>query len=473
MARHSNGKNNYTLSGGAIAVLVALLLILALVLWLIFGRSDSAEQAKGGECVSGDLELPVAASDQGVGQQVVDAYAESAPVVRDYCVKPVLVDNVADAAVYVAPDTPLTHKTIEDAKRTAAVSDPETVATQAVGVAGEKAIDAAEIDLGAVRFPAGEQPSASAVVAAKLAGEHKDRAVEALTQQRVESLADFKKTPDTFVATAEDATPEGLDFSPVDASVQYAAIPLNAGEGIDENQSRAGQDFARAQSQDDADAQPAIDDAVWAAAFGSSAVANDTAAEESRAQEAPQEQQAAAHAEHTLFLLDTSDAMAPFLQPAKDAIGEAASAVTAQEKMVGLWNYSSPLNEGVTRGYRVNVALTPSAEEVDVAVHRFLTGGVPQTREALTAAASASAGGEDPVRLVLVTTGTADAGEDADGAAFADSLQQYLDQGVEVAVVHVGDAAPDAGVERVAATHAKASGPEQLPEALATATGTK
>ena len=478
MARHSNGKNNYTLSGGAIAVLVALLLVLALVLWLIFGRSDGAEQAKGGECVSGDLELPVAASDQGVGQKVVDAYAESAPVVRDYCVKPKLVDNVADAAVYVAPDTPLTHKTIEAAKRTAAVSDPETVATQAVGVAGEKAIDAAEIDLGAVRFPAGEQPSASAVVAAKLTGENKDRAVEALTQQRVESLADFEKTPDTFVATAEDATPEGLVFSPVDASVQYAAIPLNASEGIDENQSRAGQDFARAQSQDDAEAQPAIDDAVWAAAFGSGAAANDTAtsgtaAEESKAQEAPQEQQAAAHAEHTLFLLDTSDAMAPFLQPAKDAIGEAASAVAAEEKMVGLWNYSSPLNEGVTRGYRVNVALTPSAEEVDVAVHRFLTGGVPQTREALTAAASASAGGEDPVRIVLVTTGTADAGEDADGAAFADSLQQYLDQGVEVAVVHVGDAAPDAGVERVAATHAKASGPEQLPEALATATGTK
>lgn len=473
MARHSNGKNNYTLSGGAIAVLVALLLILALVLWLIFGRSDSAEQAKGGECVSGDLELPVAASDQGVGQKVVDAYAESAPVVRDYCVKPKLVDNVSDAAVYVAPDTPLTHKTIEDAKRTAAVSDPETVATQAVGVAGEKAIDAAEIDLGAVRFPAGEQPSASAVVAAKLAGENKDRAVEALTQQRVESLADFEKTPDTFVATAEDATPEGLVFSPVDASVQYAAIPLNASEGIDENQSRAGQDFARAQSQDGADAQPTIDDAVWAAAFGSGAAANDPAAEESKAQEAPQKQQATAHAEHTLFLLDTSDAMAPFLQPAKDAIGEAAGAVAAKKKMVGLWNYSSPLNEGVTRGYRVNVALTPSAEEVDVAVHRFLTGGVPQTREALTAAASASAGGEDPVRIVLVTTGTADAGEDVDGAAFADSLQQYLDQGVEVAVVHVGDATPDAGVERVAATHAKASGPEQLPEALATATGTK
>ena len=48
MARHSNGKNNYTLSGGAIAVLVALLLVLALVLWLIFGRSDSAVHSKVG-----------------------------------------------------------------------------------------------------------------------------------------------------------------------------------------------------------------------------------------------------------------------------------------------------------------------------------------------------------------------------------------------------------------------------------------
>ena len=72
-----------------------------------------------------------------------------------------------------------------------------------------------------------------------------------------------------------------------------------------------------------------------------------------------------------------------------------------------------------------------------------------------------------------MTTGTADAGEDADGTAFAESIQQYLDQGVEIAVVHVGDGAPDAGVERVAATQAQASTPEDLPAALATGVGTK
>ena len=468
MARHSNGKNNYALSGGAIAVLVALLLIVALVLWLIFGRGESSEEAAGGECVSGNLELPVAASDAGVGHAVVDAYAETKPVVRDYCVEPVLVDNVADAAVYVAPDTPLTHKTIEDAGRSAAVSDPEVVAEQQVGIAGEKAAELGEVDLSAVRFPTGEQPSASAVVASKLAGEDAGRAASALKEQRLDPFADYEQTPDTFVATAEDATPEGLVFTPVDAAVQYAAIPLNAGEHTDENQSRAGQDFARSQAKEDVGEPAGVDDSVWAAAF-------DTAPAEQAPEKKTEKEtaQAAGEVAHTLFLLDTSNAMAPFIQPAKDAIGEAAGNVAAQEKMVGLWNYSSPLNEGVTRGYRVNVGLTPAAEEVDVAVHRFLTGGVPQTREALSAAAAASAGGAEPVRIVLVTTGTADAGEDADGTAFAESIQQYLDQGVEIAVVHVGDGAPDAGVERVAATQAQASTPEELPAALATAVGTK
>lgn len=468
MARHSNGKNNYALSGGAIAVLVALLLIVALVLWLIFGRGESSDEAAGGDCVSGDLELPVAASDMGVGQAVVDAYAETKPVVRDYCVQPVLVDNVADAAVYVAPDTPLTHKTIENANRTAAVAEPEIVAEQPVGIAGEDATEVGDIDLSAVRFPTGEQPSASAVVASKLAGEDAGRAASALKEQRLDSLAFYEQTPDTFVATAEDATPEGLVFTPVDAAVQYAAIPLNADEHTDENQSRAGQDFARAQAKEDVGGPAGVDEKVWAAAF-------DTAPAE-RAPEKKNEKesaQAAGGVAHTLFLLDTSDAMAPFIEPAKDAIGEAAGSVAAQEKMVGLWNYSSPINEGVTRGYRVNVGLTPAAEEVDVAVHRFLTGGVPQTREALSAAAAASAGGAEPVRIVLVTTGTADAGEDGEGTAFAESLQQYLDRGVEIAVVHVGDGAPDAGVERVAATHTQASTPEELPAALATALGTE
>ena len=414
MARHSNGKNNYALSGGAIAVLVALLLIVALVLWLIFGRGESSEEAAGGECVSGNLELPVAASDAGVGHAVVDASAETKPVVRDYCVQPVLVDNVADAAVYVAPDTPLTHKTIEDAGRSAAVSDPEVVAEQQVGIAGEKAAELGAVDLSAVRFPTGEQPSASAVVASKLAGEDAGRAASALKEQRLDPFADYEQTPDTFVATAEDATPEGLVFTPVAAVVQYAAIPLNAGEHTDENQSRAGQDFTRSQAKEDVGEPAGVDDSVWAAAF-------DTAPAEQAPEKKTEKEtaQAAGEVAHTLFLLDTSDAMAPFIQPAKDAIGEAAGNVAAQEKMVGLWNYSSPLNEGVTRGYRVNVALTPSAEEVDVAVHRFLTGGVPQTREALSAAAAASAGGAEPVRIVLVTTGTADAGEDADGTALS------------------------------------------------------
>ena len=161
--------------------------------------------------------------------------------------------------------------------------------------------------------------------------------------------------------------------------------------------------------------------------------------------------------------------MAPFIQPAKDAIGEAATTVAGKEKQVGLWNYSSPINEGVTRGYRVNVPLTFSAEEVNVAVQRFATGGVPQTREALLAATSAAADARDPMRVVLVTTGTADGGNDEE---FANSLKPYLEQGADIAVVHVGDAQQDAGVQRVASSQQQVSNADELARALDAAIGT-
>ena len=103
MAKHANGKNNYKLSGGAIAVLVALALFIAVVIWWVAGRGSQNQESQAQECVAGELTLPIAAADTEAGHSLIDAYGETHPVVRDYCVRAELVDDVSDAAVYLAP----------------------------------------------------------------------------------------------------------------------------------------------------------------------------------------------------------------------------------------------------------------------------------------------------------------------------------------------------------------------------------
>ena len=60
-----------------------------------------------------------------------------------------------------------------------------------------------------MRFAASDEPSASAVVAGTLAKGDDQAAVKALTDQRVDSLDGFDGADDTFLATSEDAVPEG------------------------------------------------------------------------------------------------------------------------------------------------------------------------------------------------------------------------------------------------------------------------
>ena len=356
MARHASNQNKFRLAGWLIALLVAIALVLALALFLAL-RDDTDTTAAEPECVAGDLALPVAASDEKVGRSLIDNYAATNPVVRDYCVQPEYVDEVKNAAVYVAPNTSITHTVLEAAGRTPAVSDPEAVYTETVGVAGSDEIKLGDLKVDAVRFPVDEEPEASALVASQVAANDND-AVKALTDQRMSNLGDFNAA-DGFVATSEGNVPEGLKFTPVGADIVYTAIPLNQNEAVSEDQARAGQDFARASSEQidghSAD-QPVISDLVWAAArpTGGNALGNEAQAAKKDTDEQPKQDNNIAP-ENTLFLLDTSEAMAPFIEPAADAIGETALALGGAGKEVGLWNYSSPLNPGVVNGYRQNL----------------------------------------------------------------------------------------------------------------------
>ena len=482
MAKHASGKNNYRLSGELIALLVVLALIAAAVIWWLSTRGDDADSAEAQpeDCVAGELVLPVAASDKGAGQSLVDAYGASSPVVRDYCVKPQLVDSVADAAVFVAPNTAVTHQSLDSAGRTPAVSDAQPAYSETVGVAGKDEVKLEDLTADKLRFAVSEESAASALVASQVVGNDND-AVQALTDQRIASASELNADAGEYLATAEDAVPEGLKFTPVGADAVYTAFPLNQNDKVDENQARAGQDFARFASEHfdgSAKDQPAVSDLVWAAALpaGGEAITADekedsdtqNAADPDKAADEAGSNPAALQPENTLFLLDTSDAMSPYIQPAKDAIANAALELGAQGKQVGLWNYSSPLNPGVVVGYRQNITVSPDADSVAVAVRRFLTGGVPQTRQAVEAAAGAYGTGDAKTRIVLVTTGTADAEDDN---AFEDAVRGAAGDKVEITVVRVGEGEADQAVEALSAKAVDAAQADAIEGAVKQASG--
>lgn len=169
-------------------------------------------------------------------------------------------------------------------------------------------------------------------------------------------------------------------------------------------------------------------------------------------------------APNTLFLLDTSDNLAPYFDEVTQGVAEAASAVGAEGSQVALWNYSSPISATATVGFRQNVAYG-DAENVAFAVRQFGTGGVPQTRSAVVAALDnatdqVAESGKD-TRVVLITTGTQ---QDMDDASFAEALKAARGKGVSLNVLHVGEGEKDAELEKLADSYNTISDPTNVQE---------
>lgn len=181
-------------------------------------------------------------------------------------------------------------------------------------------------------------------------------------------------------------------------------------------------------------------------------------------------------APNTLFLLDTSDNLAPYFDEVTQGVAEAASAVGAEGSQVALWNYSSPISATATVGFRQNVAYG-DAENVAFAVRQFGTGGVPQTRSAVVAALDnatdqVAESGKD-TRVVLITTGTQ---QDMDDASFAEALKAARGKGVSLNVLHVGEGEKDAELEKLADSYKTISDPSNAQEgkkAIANAAGAR
>lgn len=484
MGRHSTGNNNYSLAKEVIALLVAIALVIAAVVAWLFLRDNGENSAadEQAECVSGDLRLPVAAASKAVGEQLIDDYAASNPVVRDYCVKPEYVDSIEEAAVYVAPVSPVTTEEISAADRSSTTNDPVAVYASPVGTA---AAEAAAPALETVLFPTGEQPETSAIVAQALT-ENDETAAKALTEQRVQAVASAAAEEDKAVATTEDAAPEGFTFTPLDGKeLVYAAFPLNTTDAVNEEETRAAQAFSDysgkmfIDAHGEADTNPAdVSEPVWSAANpqGGKRITDPQAVDADQATDQDADDSAAAGSpgepSKTLFLLDTSAGMSEFNDPAAEVIDAVIGDITGAGHEVALWNYSSPLTPGVTKGYRGNVAFTGDADSVIGTAHRFINDGQPQTREAVGAAvayAETEATTDAPVRIVLITSGSADAADDY----AVQALDEAKDKGVSLSIVRVGDGETDDALADAAEFTTDATTPDDLDAAIRSAAGLK
>ncbi|MDK8469058.1 vWA domain-containing protein [Corynebacterium accolens] len=148
-------------------------------------------------------------------------------------------------------------------------------------------------------------------------------------------------------------------------------------------------------------------------------------------------------APNTLLLVDTSANMTAMFDATQQALSGTAGKLSQNNSQVALWNYSSPISEAATVGYRDNLGFGNGAA-VPETLAAFGTGGVPQSRSAtiaaLNTAADQAAGTNQKARVVLVTTGTE---LDMDEAQFAAALDGAKSDNVELSVVHVGPGAVD------------------------------
>lgn len=452
MARHASGEKNYALAKELIIGIVAVLVLIAvLVAWMLTRNSaQNTEAAQNKECIAGELLVPVAVSEStspDVARELMEAYSASHPQVKDHCVSLTTVQNINDAAAYIATGT---HGAVQHdlkAHNVAAASDKWTVgASSRVGLAytdntSEPSGTWADQPRDGVYFTPPTTNPASALVAAAMTNNDAEAGSELLKNQALPSIDTASQERKT-VAVTEERTPDGMYFfAPDNSSVPTFIVPLATREGVTEEQARSGADFAKftaKNKENEADGSQ-----VWADAA-------DIMYE--RYADVPENSRGSTQQpiNHTLLLVDTSDAMnaspsghSLYAETAMLADPLVTSAVRAGGT-VALWNYSSPLNPGVTKGWRDNVDFTTDVQLINDTLKRFGTGGVAQTREAVVAAlrrASDYAASVDaPVQVVLVTSGTNDPMSDED---FRSALDQFRTDQLQLDVVTVGGGAED------------------------------
>lgn len=482
MGRHSIGSNNLTIAPGVYIFLALLVGIsLATCTWVrtISQKDDTAQ-----DCIRGELTLNVAstAGEKNTATQLIDAYNATKPKVRDYCVTATLTDNLSEAGAYITAESDgQVAAALSHANRSAAGEDWPTAAALKIGLSATQEVN--KDNLGDVSYPVADNAMASALVASSL-NNTKDQVVDILNSSKTVTIASAVEKGHNKIVTHEQQIPEGYSFTEIaDLTQPVRIVPLNATQTVNEEVIRAGTDFGTASFNEEAAKATTTKTALTAiAALGTfDSIESPTPSTNATSPSSTQNSAASTKPLDTLYLLDTSEAMGAtastggtWFAATSNAIAEVAPQVGAAGETVAIWNYSSPLNPGVTQGWRRNVNFDAQDTGWSVASRAvgFSTGGKRHTRSALVAALKYSADyaktQSKQVRVVLITTGNDD---DLEVSTVTNEITAAKSAGVELDIIHVGSGDPDQAIMDAAAKSTTVTDTNKVVSAVETASG--
>lgn len=430
MGRHRAEQSSSGVAKELIYAVLGIVVVLALLVgWFLLRDSNKSSHNASGQCPAGNLTIPTAFIGAAVDMtSVQQEFLATKPVVQDYCVTEFSTTELSKAAIVYSDNSDQDTKiALKQAKKSATNSDWPTLELTDIGIAVPDTQNAAGFadwstitDVSLV-----SEDSLAATIA-------KQSLPSAPNMLVPEASAVASKSP--FV-TSRSSVPAGYTFvvpdQPSALQLPTRALAITTSDGVTEEQSRAATAFLEFASSNtktklDGPAAELINQAVTIAPLP---------------KEAPAAAKPAAAKRDTLIVLDTSDKMTPMYDEVASSLSERIATLGASGYQVGLWNYSSPLSAGVTKGWRPNVPLPDESKGANAAaaVTHFGTGGSSFTHEA-TVAALLSAGEvaaqtKNPVNVVIISTGTDDAGSQGDLTATLQAIDSKL---VTLHLINIG-----------------------------------
>ena len=460
MGRHSTGLSpKKKVAPQLILALIATVVVVAVFSTSFYlwngARSRAADERAVSDCIQGQLKVPVEVSPDAPDSvdDILNGFVKANPVVKDYCIE--LTRSTPGALLITTGNTSTINYDLDQRGMSPAQTEWTVVAASRVGVGVRRGSEVpaswadVPVDSTAYNGSFSLGPRLAAVLVRE-STDTIDAALGAVADDSMPLMFPEEPSSDTsyILADEDDKLPDGFDFHQVaDTVVPFYSVALNAGGGISEEQARVASAIqgyvlsqvpvqlsaGEKQSIVDLDSGTALSRAL---ALGGGQQQDGSSADASESSDTGAS--APAH-QDTLLLLDTSTAMAEFLPAQVEALKKRAAEVVSNGHKVALWNYSSPLNPGVTQGWRNNVAFTDDLSLIDATLDGFQTGGLSQTRPALINAMQATAdhgGGQ----VYLVTTGSVGFYDDD---SFSQMLDAFNDSAVTVAAQHVGPGAHD------------------------------
>lgn len=283
-------------------------------------------------------------------------------------------------------------------------------------------------------------------------------------QDALKAVSEKKDMASVWIPEDAQAAAKGIEKSDVKlasdkATVVDGAPILTLGSGDeDEMAARAGSDFSSAAAEGEGVQTVAMAD-VQDGSFSSDA----TTASAKDSDKNANKDSGKGGAQDVTFLLETSNAMGvaengeTHLDLIRVPIAEKMLEIGKNKGHVGLWNYSSPLNPGVTKPFRANVDISVqddgniSAARVD----RLGYGGAAYTYDSLMAAYSSAsyAAANSQVkdhRLVLITASPNQGGGNSLDQALAFIKELNKENPVQLDIVTVGSDADTASMKKLA-----------------------